>query len=284
MIGTGANPNVAAVVVIGIEPDWTQRIVDGIKETGKPVFGISIELLQEVGIPAAAERINQYPHQFSGGMRQRVVIALALANNPKLIIADEPTTALDVSVQAQLIKLLKRLARDHGAAVMLISHDMGVIAETCDRVAVMYAGRIVEIGEVHNVVERPVHPYPQGLMAAIPRLGGKDALNAAVDIFYGKVLADDRVKHFFDGVDMPHQLRSMKAFLTTALGGPGVYTGPDLRSAHQRLVHEKGLDAGHFLSVAGHLSDTLIQMGVPEALIDEVMAVAGSVKADVLDE
>jgi len=134
----------------------------------------AIELLQEVGIPAAAERINQYPHQFSGGMRQRVVISLALANNPKLIIADEPTTALDVSVQAQIIKLLKRLAADHGAAVMLVSHDMGVIAETCDRVAVMYAGRIVEIGEVHNVVERPNHPYTQGLMAAIPRLGGKD--------------------------------------------------------------------------------------------------------------
>jgi len=134
----------------------------------------AIELLQEVGIPAAAERINQYPHQFSGGMRQRVVISLALANNPKLIIADEPTTALDVSVQAQIIKLLKRLAADHGAAVMLVSHDMGVIAETCDRVAVMYAGRIVEIGEVHNVVERPNHPYTQGLMAAIPRLGGND--------------------------------------------------------------------------------------------------------------
>jgi len=134
----------------------------------------AIDLLREVGIPAAAERINQYPHQFSGGMRQRVVIALALANNPKLIIADEPTTALDVSVQAQIIKLLKRLAGEHGAAVMLVSHDMGVIAETCDRVAVMYAGRIVEVGDVHNVVERPNHPYTQGLMAAIPRLGAHD--------------------------------------------------------------------------------------------------------------
>ncbi len=131
----------------------------------------AIELLQEVGIPAAAERIHQYPHQFSGGMRQRVVIALALANNPKLIIADEPTTALDVSVQAQIINLLKRLAADHGAAIMLVSHDMGVIAETCDRVAVMYAGRIVEIGAVRNVVETPNHPYTQGLMACIPRLG-----------------------------------------------------------------------------------------------------------------
>ena len=106
----------------------------------------AIALLDEVGIPAAARRIDHYPHQFSGGMRQRVVIALALAANPKLIVADEPTTALDVSIQAQIIQLLKRLCRDHGTAVMLVTHDMGVIAETADRVAVMYAGRIVEIG------------------------------------------------------------------------------------------------------------------------------------------
>lgn len=130
--------------------------------SAKAALKRAIELLEEVGIPAAAERIGQYPHQFSGGMRQRVVIALALANNPKLIIADEPTTALDVSVQAQIINLLKRLTTDHGAAVMLISHDMGVIAETCDRVAVMYAGRIAEIGPVRNVVDRPNHPYTQG--------------------------------------------------------------------------------------------------------------------------
>ena len=139
--------------------------------SNKAALTRAIELLEEVGIPAAAERINQYPHQFSGGMRQRVVISLALANNPKMIIADEPTTALDVSVQAQIINLLKRLAADHGAAVMLISHDMGVIAETCDRVAVMYAGRMAEIGPVRNVVERPNHPYTQGLMASIPRIG-----------------------------------------------------------------------------------------------------------------
>ena len=106
----------------------------------------AVRLLEETGIPAAAARIDQYPHQFSGGMRQRVVIALALAAEPKLIVADEPTTALDVSIQAQIISLLRRLCRDHGAAVMLVTHDMGVIAETCDRVAVMYAGRIAEIG------------------------------------------------------------------------------------------------------------------------------------------
>jgi peptide/nickel transport system ATP-binding protein len=128
----------------------------------------AVQLLEDTGIPAAAERIDHYPHQFSGGMRQRVVIALALAAEPKLIVADEPTTALDVSIQAQIIQLLKRVCRDRGAAVMLITHDMGVIAETCDRVAVMYAGRIVEIGPVHEVINQPAHPYTMGLMASIP--------------------------------------------------------------------------------------------------------------------
>jgi len=130
----------------------------------------AIALLEEVGIPAAGRRFDHYPHQFSGGMRQRVVIALALAANPKLIIADEPTTALDVSIQAQIIELIRRLARDHGTAVMLVTHDMGVIAETCDRVAVMYAGRMVEIGPVADVIHRPLHPFTSGLMGSIPSL------------------------------------------------------------------------------------------------------------------
>jgi len=128
----------------------------------------AIELLNEVGIPAAERRVGQFPHQFSGGMRQRVVIALALAANPRLIIADEPTTALDVSIQAQIISLLKRLCREHGTAVMLVTHDMGVIAETADRVAVMYAGRIVEVGPVQDVIKRAQHPYTHGLMGSIP--------------------------------------------------------------------------------------------------------------------
>jgi peptide/nickel transport system ATP-binding protein len=132
----------------------------------------AVELLTEVGIPAPETRLKQYPHEFSGGMRQRVVIALAIANEPRLIIADEPTTALDVSVQAQIILLLKRLTAERGTAVMLVSHDMGVIAETCDRVAVMYAGRIVEIGPVREVVKNARHPYTEGLMASIPSLGG----------------------------------------------------------------------------------------------------------------
>jgi peptide/nickel transport system ATP-binding protein len=128
----------------------------------------AIGLLEDTGIPAAGQRIDHYPHQFSGGMRQRVVIALALAAEPKLIVADEPTTALDVSIQAQIISLLKSVCKEHGAAVMLITHDMGVIAETCDRVAVMYAGRIAEIGPVHEVINQSAHPYTTGLMAAIP--------------------------------------------------------------------------------------------------------------------
>jgi peptide/nickel transport system ATP-binding protein len=128
----------------------------------------AIGLLQDTGIPGAAQRIDHFPHQFSGGMRQRVVIALALAAEPKLIVADEPTTALDVSIQAQIIQLLKSICKERGAAVMLITHDMGVIAETCDRVAVMYAGRVAEIGPVHEVIHQPAHPYTAGLMAAIP--------------------------------------------------------------------------------------------------------------------
>jgi peptide/nickel transport system ATP-binding protein len=133
----------------------------------------ALSLLSEVGIAGANERIDHYPHQFSGGMRQRIVIALAIAANPQLIIADEPTTALDVSIQAQILALLRRLCRDHGTAVMLITHDIGVIAETAHRVAVMYAGRIVEIGAVRDVVAKPRHPYTRGLMSSIPRIGDR---------------------------------------------------------------------------------------------------------------
>ena len=131
----------------------------------------AIDLLSEVGIPAPEQRVDHYPHQFSGGMRQRVVIALALCAAPKLVIADEPTTALDVSTQAQILYLLKRMCRDHGAAVILVTHDMGVIAETADRVAVMYAGRLVEVGPVEQIIARPLHPYTKGLMDSIPIIG-----------------------------------------------------------------------------------------------------------------
>ncbi|MCF6344239.1 MAG: ABC transporter ATP-binding protein [Devosiaceae bacterium] len=132
----------------------------------------AIELLDEVGIPAPETRIDAYPHQFSGGMRQRVVIALALAGEPDLIIADEPTTALDVSVQAQIISLLKNLCKERGTAIMLITHDMGVIAETADRMAVMYSGQIAEIGKTYDLIRNPKHPYSVGLMGSIPAIKG----------------------------------------------------------------------------------------------------------------
>ena len=141
----------------------------------------AVEWLEMVGIPAAAQRVQSYPHEFSGGMRQRVVIALALCAEPKLIVADEPTTALDVSIQAQVIALLKGLAREKGTAMMLVTHDMGVIAETADRVAVMYAGRIAEIGPVRDVVQNPQHPYTAGLMASIPPLDRRVERLAQID-------------------------------------------------------------------------------------------------------
>lgn len=141
----------------------------------------AVDLLKQVGIPAPEERVNHYPHQFSGGMRQRVVIALALAANPKLIIADEPTTALDVSIQAQIIALLRRLCDDLGTAVMLVTHDMGVIAEAADRVAVMYAGRLAEIGPVREVLSNPSHPYTRGLMGSIPALGARVKMLRQID-------------------------------------------------------------------------------------------------------
>ena len=149
--------------------------------TNRDAQARAVRWLEDVGIPAAAQRMGAYPHEFSGGMRQRVVIALALCAEPRLVIADEPTTALDVSIQAQIIALLKRITHDHGTAVMLVTHDMGVIAETADRVAVMYAGRIVEIGPVRDVVKHPAHPYTAGLMASIPSLEHRVARLQQID-------------------------------------------------------------------------------------------------------
>jgi len=162
-----------------------QQLIETI-ETHLPLRGAqarqrAIDLLKETGIPAAEARIDHYPHQFSGGMRQRVVIALALAANPQLIVADEPTTALDVSIQAQIISLLKRLCREHDAAVMLVTHDMGVIAESCDRVAVMYAGRVIEVGPVQAVIHHSAHPYTLGLMASIPSMSEERERLAQID-------------------------------------------------------------------------------------------------------
>ena len=130
----------------------------------------SIEMLQKVGIPALEVRIKEYPHQLSGGMRQRIVIAMALACEPDLVIADEPTTALDVTIQAQILELLQELQASMGLSVILITHDLGVVAETCDDVIVMYAGRIAEKGTVYDIFESPKHPYTVGLLNSIPRL------------------------------------------------------------------------------------------------------------------
>ncbi|TMQ65098.1 MAG: ABC transporter ATP-binding protein, partial [Candidatus Eisenbacteria bacterium] len=133
----------------------------------------AIEMLGLVGIPVPEQRVDEYPHQMSGGMRQRVMIAMALACRPSILIADEPTTALDVTIQAQILELLKRLQRELGMAVLLITHDLGVVAETADRVAVMYAGQIVEYCDTAAAFRRTLHPYTAGLLASLPRLGAK---------------------------------------------------------------------------------------------------------------
>jgi len=130
----------------------------------------SLALLQAVGLPAPEERLNAYPHQLSGGMKQRIVIAMALLNNPRLLIADEPTTALDVTIQAQILHLMKRLCAEYHSALMLITHDIGVVSQMCDHVAVMYGGRIVEQGTKRQVLRDPRHPYTQGLIACLPKL------------------------------------------------------------------------------------------------------------------
>ncbi|MFD6987243.1 ABC transporter ATP-binding protein [Streptomyces sp. NPDC059943] len=133
----------------------------------------SVELMDRVRIPAAKERVNDYPHQFSGGMRQRIMIAMAMALEPSLIIADEPTTALDVTVQAQVMELLGELRREFDMGLILITHDLGVVADVADRIAVMYAGRIVESAPVHDIYKAPAHPYTRGLLDSIPRLDQK---------------------------------------------------------------------------------------------------------------
>jgi oligopeptide/dipeptide ABC transporter ATP-binding protein len=131
---------------------------------------LSVDMLRKVGLPSPEVRVNEYPHQLSGGMRQRVVIAMALACSPALLIADEPTTALDVTIQAQILALIRQLQAELGMAVMLITHDLGVIAENCDEVVVMYAGRVAEHGSVEQIFDRPTHPYTRGLLASVPRL------------------------------------------------------------------------------------------------------------------
>jgi peptide/nickel transport system ATP-binding protein/oligopeptide transport system ATP-binding protein len=141
----------------------------------------ALELMNIVGIPAAERRLDQYPHQFSGGMRQRVMIAIALASSPKLLLADEPTTALDVTIQDQILKLLLDLRDRFGMSVLFVTHDLGVVAATCDRVAVMYGGRIVETGSVAQVFAEPHHPYTRGLLGSVPRIGAERTMLMSIE-------------------------------------------------------------------------------------------------------
>ena len=139
------------------------------KASRKEALRQSVEMLSKVGIPRAERTVKDYPHQLSGGMRQRVMIAMAMACQPELLIADEPTTALDVTIQAQILNLMKRLNQDQGTAILLITHDLGVVAEVCERVLVMYAGKVVEEGDVRSILKDPQHPYTQGLIASVPK-------------------------------------------------------------------------------------------------------------------
>jgi len=141
--------------------------------SSKQAHELSIKTLEEVGISSARSRLKQYPHNMSGGMRQRVMIAMALACRPKLLIADEPTTALDVTIQAQILRIVDRLRKKHNMSVMFITHDLGVVAAVCERVVVMYAGQVVECAPVKSIFKKPLHPYTQGLIASIPRVEGR---------------------------------------------------------------------------------------------------------------
>jgi oligopeptide/dipeptide ABC transporter ATP-binding protein len=141
------------------------------KMSDKAALARAVDLLEIVGIPQPGDRAMQYPHEFSGGMRQRVVIAMAIANSPKVLIADEPTTALDVTVQAQILEVVQRVQKQFGTAVVLITHDLGVVARVCERVNVMYAGRVVEQASIEGIFEHPTHPYTRGLLASLPQAG-----------------------------------------------------------------------------------------------------------------
>jgi oligopeptide transport system ATP-binding protein len=159
------------VLSVGYQLGEMFRVHQGMSR--KDAKAKSVELMERVGIPGARSRVNDFPHQFSGGMRQRIMIAMALALEPDLIIADEPTTALDVTVQAQVMELLAELQREYHMGLILITHDLGVVADVADKIAVMYAGRIVETAPVHELYKRPAHPYTRGLLDSIPRLDHK---------------------------------------------------------------------------------------------------------------
>jgi oligopeptide transport system ATP-binding protein len=163
------DPMTALNPFLTVEEQLTEATRLHLGHTRRQAREHAVDMLEQVGIPSPARRIADYPHQFSGGMRQRVMIAMALSCQPDLLIADEPTTALDVTIQAQILELIKRIQERHGTAVVLITHDLGVVANVCHRVNVMYAGRIVEEASVHDLFHRPLHPYTLGLLGSIPR-------------------------------------------------------------------------------------------------------------------
>jgi len=179
----------------------------------------SLELLDLVGIPAPDARLRQFPHQLSGGLRQRVMIAIALANEPRLLIADEPTTALDVTVQAQILDLLKRLQRELGMAILFVTHDLGVIADVCDRVAVMYAGQILEEASDEALFARPQHPYTEGLLGAMPQVGERK----------------ERLTVIRGRVPLPHEMPSGCRFAARCN-----YANDECRRAPVALVESRG--------------------------------------------
>lgn len=161
---TSLNP----LFTVGQQIMETVRLHRGLRK--KEARALAIEMLGKVGIPRPEAIIDEYPHQLSGGMRQRVMIAMSISCSPELLIADEPTTALDVTIQAQILDLIRRLNEEQGTAVMMITHDLGVVAEMCHRVAVMYAGKVVEEGSVHDIFKKPLHPYTRGLIQSVPRM------------------------------------------------------------------------------------------------------------------
>src|SRR3989338_3200252 len=181
--------------VLTIGRQLTETLELHLKMDRSAATQLAVELLEMVGIPEARSRINDYPHQFSGGMRQRVMIAMALSCNPKLLLADEPTTALDVTIQAQILELIDKLKKETNMSVMLITHDLGIVAETCQTVSVMYAGKVVESGDVFSIFEETLHPYTKGLLISASRIESGGIKKSRLNAIPGAVPSSDEFLH-----------------------------------------------------------------------------------------
>jgi peptide/nickel transport system ATP-binding protein len=230
---TSLNP----VLTVGRQIDETLRLHEGLG--ARDAERRAVEMLALVGIPEPARRVREYPHQMSGGMRQRVMIAMALACNPKLLIADEPTTALDVTIQAQILDLMRDLKTRLGSAIMLITHDLGVVAEMAERVVVMYAGRKVEEGKAEPIFLRPMHPYTRGLLGAVPKLGSSLATAGRSKL-----------------VEIPGQVPSLREKITGCAFAGRCPLASDLCRAVAPAVEEK--IPGHF--VACHYAERTAEL------------------------